>query len=87
MDALNSFLDAVNTVLWHDAVLYTVLGVGNRHGIYTQLAGCTIAVFGMLYAFYVKPVIKRRHLERAQARAGSAAKAAAREAVVAGGAA
>ncbi len=66
---------------------YTVLGVGNRHGIYTQLAGCTIAVFGMLYAFYVKPVIKRRHLERAQARAGSAAKAAAREAVVAGGAA
>ncbi len=48
---------------------YTVLGVGNRHGIYTQLAGCTIAVLGMLYAFYVKPVIRRRQIERAAAKA------------------
>ena len=39
---------------------YTVLGVGNRNGVYTQLLGCAIAVAGMLYAFYVKPVIKRR---------------------------
>jgi len=39
---------------------YTVLGVGNRVGVYTQLAGCVIAVLGMIYAFYVKPVIKRR---------------------------
>ncbi|MDI9404491.1 MAG: hypothetical protein QM516_11525 [Limnohabitans sp.] len=39
---------------------YTVLGVGNRNGVYTQLLGCVIAVAGMLYAFYVKPVIKRR---------------------------
>ncbi|MGA1399892.1 MAG: alanine/glycine:cation symporter family protein, partial [Phycisphaerales bacterium] len=28
MEAFNAALDAVNTVLWHDAVLYTVLGVG-----------------------------------------------------------
>ena len=28
MEALNGFLDAVNGVLWHDAVLYIVLGVG-----------------------------------------------------------
>ena len=28
MEAFNALLDAVNTVLWHDAVLYTVLGVG-----------------------------------------------------------
>ena len=40
---------------------YTVLGVGNREGVYIQLLGCVIAVAGMLYAFYVKPVIKRRN--------------------------
>jgi hypothetical protein len=40
---------------------YTVLGVGNRHGVWTQLAGCVIACAGMAYAFYVKPVIKRRN--------------------------
>lgn len=28
MEAFNAVLDAVNTVLWHEAVLYTVLGVG-----------------------------------------------------------
>ena len=39
---------------------YTVLGVGNRHGVYVQLLGCIIAVIGMIYAFYVKPVIKQR---------------------------
>ncbi len=39
---------------------FTVLGVGNRNGVGVQLAGCIIAVTGMLYAFYVKPVIKRR---------------------------
>jgi hypothetical protein len=39
---------------------YTVLGVGNREGVYTQLLGCCIAVAGMIYAFYVKPMIKRR---------------------------
>ena len=42
---------------------YTVLGVGNRNGVYTQLLGCCIAVLGMIYAFYVKPVIKRRRQE------------------------
>jgi hypothetical protein len=39
---------------------FTVLGVGNRHGVWTQLAGAIIAVIGMLYAFYVKPFLKRR---------------------------
>ncbi len=43
---------------------YTVLGVGNRNGVYTQLLGCVIAVIGMIYAFYVKPLIKRRRRER-----------------------
>ena len=40
---------------------YTVLGVGNRHGVWVQLAGCVIACLGMIYAFYVKPLIKRRN--------------------------
>jgi len=43
---------------------YTVLGVGNRNGVYIQLWGCVISVAGMLYAFYVKPWIKRRRQER-----------------------
>ena len=39
---------------------YTVLGVGNRNGVYIQLLGCVIAVVGMAYAFYVKPILKQR---------------------------
>lgn len=39
---------------------YTVLGVGNRNGVYIQLLGCVIAVAGMIYAFYVKPILKQR---------------------------
>jgi hypothetical protein len=42
---------------------YTVLGVGNREGVWVQLAGCIIAVVGMIYAFYIKPILKRRRLE------------------------
>jgi hypothetical protein len=34
--------------------------VGNRNGVWIQLAGCVVAVVGMMYAFYVKPVLKRR---------------------------
>lgn len=43
---------------------FTGLGIGNRVGVVAQLAGCTLSVIGMLYAFYVKPVIKRRRQER-----------------------
>lgn len=39
---------------------YTVLGVGNRNGVHVMLAGCCIAVFGMIWSFYWKPVLKRR---------------------------
>jgi hypothetical protein len=39
---------------------YTVLGVGNREGVYIQLAGCALATIGMIYAFYVKPRSLRR---------------------------
>ena len=47
---------------------YTGLGVGNRNGVYIQLAGCCIAVSGMLFAFYVKPVLRRRRSERSRAK-------------------
>ncbi|MBC8203119.1 MAG: hypothetical protein H8E91_04750 [Planctomycetes bacterium] len=39
---------------------YTVLGVGNRFGIFPMLFGCCLTVAGMIWAFYVKPMIKRR---------------------------
>jgi hypothetical protein len=39
---------------------HTGLGVGNREGVYIQLLGCIIAVVGMIYAFYIKPIIRRR---------------------------
>lgn len=45
---------------------YTVLGVGNREGVWIQLAGCIVAVMGMVYAFYVKPILIRRRTERAR---------------------
>lgn len=47
---------------------YTGLGIGNRRGVYVQLAGCCIAVTGMIFAFYVKPVIKRRRQEQSRAK-------------------
>jgi hypothetical protein len=51
---------------------YTVLGVGNRNGVNVQLAGCCIAVIGMIYAFYYKPVLKRRRAQKAYAKASAA---------------
>ena len=39
---------------------YTVLGVGNRQGVFQMLFGCCLAVSGMIWAFYVKPMIKRK---------------------------
>ena len=39
---------------------YTVLGVGNRKGVFVMLLGTCIAVSGMLWAFCVKPAIKRK---------------------------
>ncbi len=50
---------------------YTGVGVGNRHGVGVQLAGCIIAVAGMIFAFYIKPVIRRRAQDRAAARAAA----------------
>ncbi len=47
---------------------YTGLGVGNRNGVYIQLAGCCLAVSGMMFAFYVKPILKRRRYEQSRAK-------------------
>ena len=44
---------------------FTILGVGNRSGIMTMLAGCVMITLGCLYAFYVKPVLRRRKALRA----------------------
>src|SRR5262249_54042590 len=40
---------------------WTVLGVGNRQGVMTMLAGCTLISLGMIFAFAIKPIIVRRH--------------------------
>lgn len=39
---------------------YTVLGVGNRQGIWPMVLGSILIPLGCLYAFYVKPVLVRR---------------------------
>ncbi|MDP7008346.1 MAG: hypothetical protein QGI78_02135 [Phycisphaerales bacterium] len=39
---------------------YTVLGVGNRFGVVPMLLGCCLTVAGMIWAFYIKPMIKRK---------------------------
>ncbi|MEE9296438.1 MAG: hypothetical protein V3W34_15960 [Phycisphaerae bacterium] len=52
---------------------YTGAGVGNRNGVYIQLAGTCIAVTGMLFAFYVKPIIRRRMQDRTARHAAEAA--------------
>jgi hypothetical protein len=41
--------------------------------VYVQLLGTILTVIGLVYAFYVKPVIKRRRLEAAKAAAGGQA--------------
>jgi hypothetical protein len=51
---------------------FTILGVGNRTGVLVQLAGCCIAVIGMIYAFYVKPAIKRRRQQKVYAEVAAA---------------
>lgn len=47
---------------------YTILGVGNRNGIWTMLLGCMLIPLGCLYAFYVKPVLIRRRMQAGAAR-------------------
>lgn len=39
---------------------YTILGVGNRNGIWVMNVGWVVTTIGCLYAFYLKPVLRRR---------------------------
>jgi hypothetical protein len=48
---------------------FSILGVGNRPGVGIMIAGCIMIVCGLLYAFYLKPVIIRRMKAAALARA------------------
>ncbi|HWB54209.1 MAG TPA: hypothetical protein VG722_08450, partial [Tepidisphaeraceae bacterium] len=52
---------------------WSILGVGNRPGIWTMISGCALIFVGLMYAFYLKPVIIRRMkanaLEKARRRA------------------
>ena len=50
---------------------WTMLGIGNRPATRVMMVGCVMIVAGLLYAFYVKPVIIRRMKERAIASAAA----------------
>ncbi len=43
---------------------YTIIGIGNRRGIWTMLLGCGLVTVGCLFAFYIKPIIRRRDERR-----------------------
>jgi len=48
---------------------WTVLGIGNRPGVGIMTLGCLMIFGGLLYAFYVKPIIIRRMKASAIAKA------------------
>jgi hypothetical protein len=50
---------------------YTVLGVGNRPGVWMMMTGFIMVVVGLMYAFYLKPVIIRRMKQNALAAAAA----------------
>ncbi len=62
-----SFWDAPNQQRQTTGLTFTGLGVGNRHGVVLQLVGSAISVAGMIYAFYFKPIIKRRRADKVRA--------------------
>ena len=51
---------------------WTQLGIGNRPAVWVMESGCILIVIGLLYAFYLKPVIVRRMKDRALAAAVAA---------------
>ena len=44
---------------------WSLIGVGNRPGVLIMITGCIMIVSGLLYAFYVKPLIIRNMKARA----------------------
>lgn len=49
---------------------WTILGVGNRPGVLVMLMGSVLMAVGLIYAFYIKPIIIRRMKQQALERAG-----------------
>lgn len=49
---------------------WSVLGVGTRHGTWTMLLGCIMMAAGVLWAFYLRPIIQNRMKTRALAKFG-----------------
>ncbi len=47
---------------------YTGVGVGNRNGVYIQLFGTAVAVAGMIFAFYFKPIIRQKAQQKGRQR-------------------
>jgi hypothetical protein len=52
---------------------FSTIGVGNRPGVTIMLTGCIMIVCGIIYAFYVKPVVVRRMKAAALVRAAQIA--------------
>jgi hypothetical protein len=50
---------------------WTALGVGNRPGVWIMTLGCLMMITGLMYAFYVKPILIRRMKDRAIAEAAA----------------
>jgi hypothetical protein len=50
---------------------WSLIGVGNRPGVTIMIIGCIMIVVGLLYAFYVKPIIISRMKAGALARAAA----------------
>jgi hypothetical protein len=48
---------------------WTVLGIGNRPGVYVMTTGCVMIFTGLMYAFYLKPIVIRRMKQNAIAAA------------------
>jgi len=48
----------------------STIGVGKRPGVVVMLTGCVMIVLGLLYAFYVKPIVIQRMKAAALARTG-----------------
>jgi hypothetical protein len=62
---------------------FSIIGVGNRPGVFVMVSGCAMIVLGVLYAFYVKPVVVRRMKAAALARLATARPQAAKQDLVA----
>jgi len=57
---------------------FTIIGVGTRPGVDVMITGCAMMLIGLMYAFYVKPLIIRRMKAKALARAATTARNGAR---------